>query len=128
MKTTIKTRAFTEAKGIKFKYKSGKLFIHLPSGRNLCYVKPRMCENQFGSESVSYEGVGGAKKWERIESYEPKIVENIVQAVSRDILCNAMRNLSHCFICGHVHDELIIDCKSNVSLDAVCDQMERTPD
>lgn len=128
VKTTIKTRVLTEVKGIKFKYKSGMLFIHLPSDRNLCYVKPRMCENQFGSESVSYEGVGGTKKWERIESYGPKFVENIVQAVSRDILCNAMRTLSHCFICGHVHDELIIECKPEVSLDAICEQMGRTPD
>ena len=85
------------------------LFIHLPSGRNLCYVKPKIGENQFGGESVTYEGVGTNKKWERIESYGPKFVENIIQAISRDILCYAMRTLSHCMIVGHVHDELIIE-------------------
>lgn len=128
VKTAIKTRIQTETNGIKFAYKSGMLFIHLPSGRNLCYVKPKMGENKFGGESVTYEGVGGTKKWERIESYGPKFVENIVQAISRDILCHAMRTLSHCFICGHVHDELIIECKPEVSLKAICEQMGRTPD
>ena len=72
-------------------------------------MKPRIGENRFGGESVTYEGIGTNKKWERIESYGPKFVENIVQAISRDILCNAMRTLSHCFIVGHVHDELIIE-------------------
>lgn len=103
------------------------LFIGLPSGRKLSYVKPRMGTNIFGSESVTYEGVGGTKKWERIESYGPKFVENIVQAISRDILMYAIRTLSHCFICGHVHDELIIECDKRVSLDAICEQMGRTP-
>jgi len=86
VKATIKTKMLTEVNGIKFKCKSGMLFIHLPSGRNLCYVKPKIGENRFGGESVSYEGTGGTKKWERIESYGPKIVENIVQAISRDLL------------------------------------------
>lgn len=90
-------------------------------------MKPRMGENRFGGESVTYEGVGGTKKWERIESYGPKFVENIVQAISRDILMYAMRTLSHCFICGHVHDELIIECSRDVSLNATCEQMGRTP-
>ena len=76
---------------------------------------------------MTYEGVGGTKKWERIESYGPKFVENIVQAISRDILMYAIRTLSHCFICGHVHDELIIECDKRVSLDAICEQMGRTP-
>lgn len=128
VKTTIKQRIRTEVKGIKFQYKSGMLFIHLPSGRNLCYVKPKIGENQFGGESVTYEGVGTNKKWERIESYGPKFVENIIQAISRDILCYAMRTLSHCMIVGHVHDELIIECSKEVSLDAICNQMSRTPD
>lgn len=101
--------------------------IRLPSGRQLSYVKPRMGENKFGGESVTYEGVGGTKKWERIESYGPKFVENIVQAISRDILSFAMQTLSHCFICGHVHDELIIECSKDVSLDVICEQMGRTP-
>lgn len=128
VKATIKQRVRTETHGIKFMYKSGILFIHLPSGRNLSYVKPRIGENKFGSECVTYEGVGGTRKWERIESYGPKFVENIVQAISRDLLCNSMRTLSHCFICGHVHDELIIECKPEVSLEALCEQMGRVPD
>lgn len=127
VKTAIQTKTLTETHGIKFICKCGILFIHLPSGRNLCYVKPKICLNQFGSESVSYEGIGQTKKWERIESYGPKFVENIVQAISRDILAFSMRTLSHCFICGHVHDELIIECGKNVSLKAICDQMGRSP-
>lgn len=127
VKTTIKTRHTTETHGIKFIYKSGMLFIHLPSGRNLCYVKPKIGENKFGGESITYEGTGNAKKWERLESYGPKFVENIVQAISRDILMNSIRTLSHCFIVGHVHDELIIECSKDVSLEAICDQMGRTP-
>lgn len=127
VKDTVKNRVPTETHGIRFRYQSGMLFILLPSGRQLSYVKPRMGENRFGGESVTYEGVGGTKKWERIESYGPKFVENIVQAISRDILAHSMRTLSHCFICGHVHDELIIECSMGVSLGAVCEQMGRTP-
>ena len=127
VKTTVRQRFDTETHGIKFRYRSGMLFIVLPSGRQLCYVKPKMGINQFGGDSVTYEGVGSTKKWERIESYGPKFVENIVQAISRDILMCAMKTLSHCFICGHVHDELIIECSMGVSLDAVCEQMGRTP-
>lgn len=127
VKDTVKNRVPTETHGIRFRYQSGMLFILLPSGRQLSYVKPRMGENRFGGESVTYEGVGGTKKWERIESYGPKFVENIVQAISRDILAHSMRTLSRCFICGHVHDELIIECSMGVSLDAVCEQMGRTP-
>lgn len=110
VKKTITERVKTEVRGIRFFYKSGMLFIQLPSGRKLAYVKPRIGANQFGRESVTYEGVGSTKKWERIESYGPKFVENIVQAISRDILCYAMKTLRHCFIVGHVHDELIIEC------------------
>ena len=127
VKETVKNRVTTETHGIRFIYQSGMLFIQLPSGRRLSYVKPRMGENRFGGEAVTYEGVGGTKKWERIESYGPKFVENIVQAVSRDILAYAMCTLSHCFICGHVHDELIIECSKDVSVDAICEQMGRTP-
>lgn len=127
VKETVKCRISTETHGIKFIYQSGMLFIELPSGRRLAYVKPRMGENRFGGESVTYEGVGATKKWERIESYGSKFVENIVQAISRDILCYAMRTLSHCFICGHVHDELIIECSEGVSVEAICEQMGRTP-
>lgn len=127
VKTTVRQRLDTETHGIQFRYRSGMLFIVLPSGRQLCYVKPKMGVNKFGGDSVTYEGVGSTKKWERIESYGPKFVENIVQAVSRDILMYAIRTLSHCFIVGHVHDELIIECSMGVSLDAVCEQMGRTP-
>lgn len=127
VKTTVRQRLDTETHGIRFRYRSGMLFIVLLSGRQLCYVKPKMRINKFGGDSVTYEGVGSTKKWERIESYGPKFVENIVQAISRDILMYAMRTLAHCFIVGHVHDELIIECGTDVSLDAVCEQMGRTP-
>lgn len=128
VKEAITMRTTTEVGNIKFIYKSAMLFIELPSGRRLAYVKPKLGENQFGGTSVTYEGIGSTKKWERIESYGPKFVENIVQAVSRDLLCFAMRNLSHCFICGHVHDELIIECPENTSVESISSVMGRTPD
>lgn len=127
VKTAIRMRTATETHGIRFVYQSAMLFIQLPSGRRLAYVKPKIGENKFGGESVTYEGVGATKKWERIESYGPKFVENIVQAISRDILCYAMRTLSHCFICGHIHDELIIEASQGVDLQAICEQMGRVP-
>lgn len=127
VKKAVIERTPSKIGDISFFYKSGILFIELPSGRRLSYVKPKMGVNQFGSESVTYEGVGATKKWERIESYGPKFVENIVQAISRDILMYAIRTLSHCFIVGHVHDELIIECSKDVSLDDICKQMGRTP-
>lgn len=126
-KEAIQHRTEVETHGIRFIYRSAILFIELPSGRRLCYIKPRMGENKFGGESITYEGTGSTKKWERIESYGPKLVENITQAISRDILAYAMRTLSHCFIVAHVHDELIIECPKKVSLKAICDQMGRTP-
>lgn len=127
VKRAIQGRMSTETHGIRFTWQSAMLFIQLPSGRRLAYVKPKIGENRFGGESVTYEGVGATKKWERIESYGPKFVENIVQAISRDILCYAMRTLSHCFICGHIHDELIIEASEGVDLNAVCEQMSRVP-
>lgn len=126
VKKAVLYKTATETHSFRIYYKSGMLFINLPSGRRLCYVKPRMGINQFGSDSVTYEGTTTGK-WGRIESYGPKFVENIVQAVSRDILAYAMKTLRHCFIVGHVHDELIIECSPDVSLDAVCEQMGRTP-
>ena len=128
VKTAVSTRTTSETHGIKFVWRSGMLFVYLPSGRRLCYVKPKMGQNKFGGDSITYEGVGSTKKWERLESYGPKFVENIVQAISRDLLMNAMKTLSHCFICGHVHDELIIECKEEVSLEELCKQMARVPD
>ena len=127
VKECIKKRVQTETHGIRFSYESGMLFITLFSGRRLAYVKPRIGENRFGGESVTYMGVGGTKKWERLESYGPKFVENIVQAVSRDILCYAMRTLRNCAIVAHVHDEIIIEADRRMSLPAVCEQMGRTP-
>lgn len=127
VKETVRKKKETETHRIIFSYRAGMLFINLPSGRKLCYVRPRIGENRFGGEAVTYEGTGTNKRWERIESYGPKFVENIVQAISRDILCYAMRTLSHCFIVGHVHDELIIECNPEVSMDVICKQMGRTP-
>ncbi len=127
VKDTIRQRCRSDTHGISFNYQSGMLFITLPSGRRLSYVKPRIGENKFGGESVTYEGVGATKKWERIESYGPKFVENIVQAVSRDILCYAMRTLRNYRICGHVHDELIIECPSDTNVSEICEMMGRTP-
>lgn len=127
VKDTIRQSLRADTHGIKFEYQSGMLFITLPSGRRLSYVKPRIGENKFGGESVTYEGVGTTKKWERIESYGPKFVENIVQAVSRDILCYAMRTLQNYRICGHVHDELIIECPIDTNVPEICEMMGRTP-
>ena len=127
VKKAVKERTPQEVKGIRFFWRSGMLFIRLPSGRTLSYVKPRMGENRFGGESVTYEGIGSTKKWERIESYGPKFVENIVQATSRDILLYAMKTLRCCNIVAHVHDEIIIEADPKMSLDAVCEQMGRVP-
>ena len=120
-KTTTKTH------GIIFSARNGMLFITLPSGRSLAYVKPKIGENRFGGDCITYEGVGGTKKWEQLDSYGPKFVENIVQATSRDILCYAMRTLRCCSIVMHIHDEVVIEADRRMSLQAVCDQMGRTP-
>lgn len=127
VKKVIRERKPQDVKGIKFFYQSGMLFITLPSGRNLCYIKPRIGQNRFGGESVTYEGVGSTKKRERIESYGPKFVENIVQGTSRDILMYAMKTLRCSSIVAHVHDELIIEADPRVSLKAICEQMGRVP-
>ena len=120
-KTTTKTH------GIIFSARNGMLFITLPSSRSLAYVKPKIGENRFGGDCITYEGVGGTKKWERIDSYGPKFVENIVQATSRDILCYAMQTLRCCSIVMHIHDEVVIEADRRMSLQAVCNQMGRTP-
>ena len=127
VKECVKMRIPTETHGLRFDYRSAMLFITLPSGRRLAYVKPRIGENQFGGESVTYMGVSGTKKWERLESYGPKFVENIVQGTARDILCYAMRTLRNCAIVAHVHDEIIIEADRRMSVAAVCEQMGRTP-
>lgn len=149
VKKAVKEKTTTTTHGIRFICKSGMLFIELPSGRRLAYVKPRIGENKFGGESVTYEGSTN-KKWERLESYGPKFVENIVQAIARDILCYALQTLSHvgfsscadtpslsgsilpqvraCFIVAHVHDEIILEADRRMSVEAVCEQMARVPD
>lgn len=126
-KVCIKERSTKVTHGIRFIYQGGMMFIELPSGRRLSYVKPRIGENQFGGKSITYMGLDLSKKWARIESYGPKLVENITQAISRDILCYAMQTLRTVDIVAHVHDELIIECDERVSLPAICEQMARTP-
>lgn len=125
--TAIRVKSSTETHGIRFTCQSGMLFITLPSGRQLSYVKPRIGENQFGSPAATYMGFSAARQWDRLESYGPKFVENIVQAISRDVLCYAMQTLRCCSIVAHVHDELIIEVDPRMSLEAVCEQMGRTP-
>ena len=123
----VRYKHSTSSYGLTFSCRSGMLFITLPSGRNLAYVKPKIGTNKFGGECITYEGVGATKKWERLDSYGPKFVENIVQATARDILCYAMRTLRCCSIVMHIHDELVIEADPSMSLDAVCEQMGRTP-
>lgn len=127
VKTTVREHIPTKVAGLKFTYESGFLFMRLPSGRRIAYVKPRMGINQFGSESVTYECMGATKKWERLESYGPKFCENAIQTIARDILMYAMQTLRNCSIVAHVHDELIIEADRRMSLSAVCEQMGRTP-
>lgn len=127
VKTAVKQKIKTSTHGITFEAKSGLLFITLPSGRQLSYVKPKMGENQFGGESVTYEGIATGKKWERIKSYGPKFVENIVQAISRDLLAYAMRMLDKEKIVGHVHDEVILEVKSRQQVDEISALMANTP-
>ena len=127
--TCVRDRVPAETHGIRFFYQSGMMFIVLPSGRKLVYVKPKMGVNRYGSESVTYEGVGEQKKWLRLESYGPKFVENIVQATARDILVEAMRRLEAAGypIVMHVHDEAVIEAPADTSLDDICAIMGQTP-
>ena len=130
VKTAIKGRTTTQVKGLKISYQSGMLFIKLPSGRSLAYVKPRIGENRFGGESVNYEGIGGARKWERIESYGPKFVENIIQAISRDLLAEAMLTLENqgYEIVMHVHDEVVLEVPiGESSVEEVCELICKIP-
>ena len=123
----VSDKTATETHGIRFTCQSGMLFITLPSGRRLAYVRPRIGENQFGGSAITYMGTNAAKQWARLESYGPKFVENIVQAISRDILCHAMQALRDCAIVAHVHDEVILEADPGMSLEAVCERMGRTP-
>jgi DNA polymerase len=123
----VRNKHTNSTHGIVFSCQSGMLFIMLPSGRRLSYVKPRIGENRFGGQCITYEGVGSTKKWERLDSYGPKFVENIVQATARDILCYAMQTLRNCSIVMHIHDEVVIEADLRMSLQAICEQMGRTP-
>ncbi|WP_128426309.1 DNA polymerase [Gudongella oleilytica] len=125
--TAVRERAVTTTHGIQFECRSGMLFITLPSGRRLSYVKPKLGQNRFGSDAVTYEGVGATKKWERIETYGPKLVENIVQAISRDILCHALQAFKAYEIVMHVHDEIVIEADEKLSLQDLCSKMSKTP-
>ena len=125
--SAVADRTVSQTHGITFEYRSGMLFITLPSGRRLAYVKPKIGENRFGGECITYEGVGSTKKWERLETYGPKLVENIVQATARDILANALMGLSDCRVVMHIHDEAVIEAPPELSLQTVCDRMSRTP-
>lgn len=127
--TCVRERTATEIHGIRFYYQSGMMFVVLPSGRRLVYVKPKMGLNRFGNESVTYEGVGEQKKWLRLESYGSKFVENIVQATARDILAEAMLRLNAAGyrIVMHVHDEAVIEAPTDTSLENICSVMGQTP-
>lgn len=125
--SAVKNRTTEISHGIRFSCQSGMLFITLPSGRQLTYIKPRIGLNQFGSDCVTYEGIGATKKWERLESYGPKFVENIVQAISRDILCYALQTLRDLPIVMHVHDEIVIEADQQISVEHICQQMGQTP-
>lgn len=121
IRETIRTRKTTETHGLGFSFENGILFIDLPSGRSLCYIHPEIGEN------ITFEGLDAARKWGRLESYGPKFVENIIQAMARDLLMNAMKNLRDARIEMHVHDELIIEAGPELTLDEVCARMAEVP-
>lgn len=128
-KTCVAEKTVTACHGIIFEYKSGMMFVTLPSGRKLAYVKPKLGENRFGGEAVTYEGVGTQKKWLRLETYGPKLVENIVQATARDILAEAMLRLDAkgYRIVMHVHDEAVIEAPAETDLTDICVTMGQQP-
>ena len=128
VKKAVKEKTATKTHGLLFSYEAGFLFIRLPSGRRLAYAKPYIGKNKFGGESVTYMGINAQKKWDKLESYGPKFVENCVQGIARDLLMYSMQTLSQYFIVGHIHDEMIIECPKDTKLDEICQQMARTPD
>ena len=128
VKKAVKEKTATKTHGLLFSYEAGFLFIRLPSGRRLAYAKPYIGKNKFGGESVTYMGINAQKKWDRLESYGPKFVENCVQGIARDLLMYSMQTLSQYFIVGHIHDEMIIECSKDTKLDEICQLMARTPD
>ena len=126
-KDAIRLRTTNKTHGLTFTYQSGMLFMILPSGRRLCYVKPKIGTNKYGGESITYMGTDSSKKWTRLETYGPKLCENAIQALSRDLLAEAMKRLSGSLICGHVHDEIIAEVPSNVTVESLCAEMGKTP-
>lgn len=128
VKKAVKEKTATKTHGLLFSYEAGFLFIRLPSGRRLAYAKPYIGKNKFGGKSVTYMGINAQKKWDRLESYGPKFVENCVQGIARDLLMYSMQALSQYFIVGHIHDEMIIECPKDTKLDEICQQMAITPD
>ena len=128
VKKAVKEKTATKTYGLLFSYEAGFLFIRLPSGRRLAYAKPYIGKNKFGGESVTYMGINAQKKWDRLESYGPKFVENCVQGIARDLLMYSMQTLSQYFIVGHIHDEIILECPEDTKLEEICQQMARTPD
>ena len=126
----VKDKMPVTLNGIGFEYASGILFIRLPSGRLLAYVKPRVEQNVYGRDSITYEGVGVSKRWERIESYGPKVCENIIQAYARDLLAAAIERLESAgySIVMTVHDECVIEAPMEASIDDVCQIMSITPE
>ena len=128
VKKAVKEKTATKTHGLLFSYEAGFLFIRLPSGRRLAYAKPYIGKNKFGGKSVTYMGINAQKKWDRLESYGPKFVENCVQGIARDLLMYSMQTLSQYFIVGHIHDEIILECPEDTKLEEICQQMARTPD
>jgi len=123
----VRMHSESSVAGVRFRYRSGMLLITLPSGRSLCYIRPAIGINRFGGECITYEGLGSTRKWERLETFGAKLVENIVQATARDLLCHAMQTLRGCRIVMHIHDELVIEADRNLTVQDVCDNMSQTP-
>lgn len=113
---------------LKFSYESGILFIELPSKRRLAYVRPKVEKNEDGKRIITYEGVGESRKWLRLETYGPKLVENITQGIARDLLMYSMTTMQDMAIVGHVHDEIIVECDKDVTVQQICSLMEKTPE
>ena len=128
VREAIEQLRITRVGALTFYMKKGTLFIALPSGRRLAYPGAALKGSAYGKTAITYMGLDTKRKWNRIESYGPKFVENIIQAISRDILAYAMGNLSEYFICGHVHDEVIVECREGTAVEEITGIMERIPD
>nr|WP_302684346.1 DNA polymerase [uncultured Dialister sp.] len=128
VREAIEQLRITRVGALTFYMKKGTLFIALPSGRRLAYPGAALKGSAYGKTAITYMGLDTKRKWNRIESYGPKFVENIIQAISRDILAYAMHNLRDYFICGHVHDEVIVECREGTAVEEITGIMERTPD